>query len=257
MAQGTALVTGASAGLGAEFAKLCAAGGYDVVLVARSASCLAELAASLASTYGVKARPLVADLAGSAAPGEIFTQMGGTPVDVLINNAGFGVRGAYAETDWARESDLMQVNMVSPAHLTKLFLPEMVRRRSGRILHVASTAAFVPGPFMALYYASKAFVLSFSEALSNEVQGTGVSVTALCPGPTRTKFAQAAGVADSDLFKGPTMGAAEVARIGYEAMMAGKSSVIAGARNRWMMRGVRLVPRSFAAAQAGKMNRGK
>ena len=102
---------------------------------------------------------------------------------MLINNAGFGVRGAYAETDWARESDLMQVNMVSPAHLTKLFLPEMVRRRSGRILHVASTAAFVPGPFMALYYASKAFVLSFSEALSNEVQGTGVSVTALCPGP--------------------------------------------------------------------------
>jgi short-subunit dehydrogenase len=257
MPQGTALVTGASAGLGAEFAKLCAAGGYDVVLVARRAARLTELAASLAAAYGVKARPLVADLASAAAPAEIFAQMGGTPVDLLINNAGLGVRGAYAETDWAREADLMQVNMGSLAHLTKLFLPGMVRRRSGRILNVASTAAFVPGPFMAIYYASKAFVLSFSEALTYEVKGTGVTVTALCPGPTRTEFAKAAGVADSELFHGPTMGAAEVARVGYDAMMAGKSSVIAGALNRWMMRGVRLVPHSFAAAQAGKLNRDK
>jgi hypothetical protein len=257
MAHGTALVTGASAGLGVEFAKLCAAGGYDVVLVARSASRLADLAASLAKTYGVKARPLVADLANPAAPPEIFAQLAGTPVDLLINNAGFGVHGAYVETDWVREQGLMQVNMVALAHLTKLFLPEMVRRHSGRILNVASTAAFVPGPFMALYYASKAFVLSFSEALSNEVEGTGVSVTALCPGPTRTEFAQAAGLADSALFRGPTMGAAEVARVGYDAMMAGKSSIIAGARNRWMIRGTRLVPRSFAGAQAGKLNLGK
>ena len=167
------------------------------------------------------------------------------------------VRGAFTETDWARESDLMQVNMVSLAHLTKLFLPEMVRRRSGRILNVASTAAFVPGPFMALYYASKAFVLSFSEALTNEVQGTGVSVTVLCPGPTRTEFANAAGITDSNLFHGPTMGAAEVARVGYDAMMAGKSSVIAGARNRWMMRGVRLIPRGWVAATTRKLNLGK
>jgi len=254
MAQGTALVTGASAGLGAEFAKLCAAGGYDVVLVARRAERLAELAANLAQKYGVKARPLVSDLADPAAPQEIFAQLAGTPVDLLINNAGFGVRGPYAETDWARESSLMQVNMVALAHLTKLFLPEMVRRRSGRILNVASTAAFVPGPFMALYYASKAFVLSFSEALANEVQGTGVSVTVLCPGATRTEFAQAAGVADSELFHGPVMGGAEVALVGYDAMMAGKSSIIAGARNRWMIRGTRLVPRSFVAAQTRKLN---
>jgi short-subunit dehydrogenase len=257
MAQGTALVTGASAGLGAEFAKLCAAGGYDVVLVARSAERLAELAAGLAKTYGVQARPLVADLANPEAPSEIFGQLSGTPVDILINNAGFGVRGPFAETEWARESSLMQVNMVALAHLTKLFLPEMVRRRSGRILNLASTAAFVPGPFMALYYASKAFVLSFSEALANEVESTGVTVTALCPGPTRTEFAQAAGITDSDLFHGPTMGAPEVARIGYDAMMAGKSSVIAGARNRWMIRGTRLVPRSFVAAQTRKLNLGR
>jgi hypothetical protein len=257
MAQGTALVTGASAGLGAELAKLCAAGGYDVVLVARSAARLAELAASLASAYGVQARPLVADLGSPSAPPEIFAQMSGTPVDILINNAGIGVRGAYAETDWAKEANLLQVNLVAPAHLTKLFLPEMVRRRGGRILNVASTAAFVPGPFMAMYYASKAFVLSFSEALANEVQGTGVSVTVLCPGPTRTEFAAAAGIVDSNLFDGPTMGAAEVARIGYDAMMAGKSSVIAGARNRWMMRGARLIPRSWVAATTRKLNLGK
>jgi short-subunit dehydrogenase len=257
VARATALVTGASAGLGTEFARLCAAGGCDVVLVARSASRLDHLAADLVKTYGVGARSLPADLADPAAPYAIFAQLAGKPVDILINNAGFGVRGPYAETDWARDSGLMQVNMVALAHLTKLFLPEMIRRRSGRILNVASTAAFVPGPFMVLYYASKAFVLSFSEALANEVQGTGVTVTVLCPGATRTEFAQAAGIADSDLFQGPTMGAAEVARIGYHAMMAGKSSVIAGARNRWMIRGTRLVPRSFVAAQTRKLNWGK
>lgn len=257
MARATALVTGASAGLGAEFARHCAAGGYDVVLLARSASRLDELAADLVKTYGVEAHPLPADLADPAAPPTIFARLSGIPIEILINNAGFGVRGPYAETDWARDSGLMQVNMVALAHLTKLFLPEMIRRRNGRILNVASTAAFVPGPFMALYYASKAFVLSFSEALANEVQGTGVTVTALCPGATRTEFAQVAGLADTALFHGATMGAAEVARIGYDAMMAGKSSVIAGARNRWMIRGTRLVPRSFTAAEARKLNWGK
>ncbi len=256
MPRGTALITGASAGLGAEFARLCAAGGYNVILLARSAARLDELAADIAKTYAVDARPLVADLADPATPPRIFAGLTGTPIDSLINNAGFGVRGAYTDTDWARESSLIQVNIVALAHLTKLFLPEMVRRGTGRILNVASTAAFVPGPYMALYYASKAFVLSFSEALTVEVKGTGVTVTALCPGPTRTEFAQTAGVGGSHLFQGPTMGAEEVARIGYDDMMAGKSSVIAGARNLWMMRGTRLVPRSYTAVQAGKLNRG-
>ncbi|HEX3745724.1 MAG TPA: SDR family oxidoreductase [Bryobacteraceae bacterium] len=257
MARGTALITGASAGLGAEFAKLCAAAGYDVVLVARSASRLAELGAALAGAHGVNARPLAADLADPATPSRIFDCLNGTAIDILINNAGFGVRGPYVETDWARERDLMQVNMVALAHLTKLFLPEMVRRRAGRILNVASTAAFLPGPFMALYYASKAFVLSFSEALSSEVEGTGVSVTALSPGPTRTEFARSAGVADTALFRGDVMSAAEVAHAGFDAMMAGKSSVIPGARNRWTMRGVRLVPRDMLAAKARQLNWGK
>ena len=254
MARRTALVTGASAGLGAEFARLCAMGGYDVVLVARSAERLADLAAAMAKAHGVSARPLVADLSDPAAPAAIFADFDGRPVDLLINNAGFGVRGPYAETDWTRDASLLQVNIVALAQLTKLFLPDMVRRRSGRILNVASTAAYVPGPFMAVYYASKAFVLSFSEALSNEVQGTGVSVTVLCPGPTRTKFAETAGIADSNLFHGPTMDPAEVARIGYDAMMAGKSSIIAGTRNRWLIRGARLAPRDFLAAQTRRIN---
>ncbi|HUB81500.1 MAG TPA: SDR family oxidoreductase [Bryobacteraceae bacterium] len=253
----TALVTGASSGLGAGFAKLCAAGGYDVVLLARRAPRLHQLAADLAKTYGIKARPLVADLADSAAPAAIFEQLNGTPIDILINNAGFGMRGPFAESDWARGAGLIEVNMVALAHLTRLFLPQMIHRRGGRILNVASTAAFVPGPFMALYYASKAFVLSFSEALANEVRGTGVTVTVLCPGATATEFAQAAGVEGSDLFHGPVMGAAEVARIGYDAMMAGQPSVIAGARNRWLIRGTRLVPRNFVAAQTRKLNWGK
>jgi len=257
MARGTALITGASAGLGAELAKLCAGGGYNVILIARGGARLAQLAASLTATCGIEARPLVADLSNPAAPPEIFAQVRATPIDILINNAGFGVRGAYVETDWAAESRLLQVNVAALAHLTKLFLPEMVRRRSGRILNVASTAAFVPGPFMAMYYASKAFVLSFSEALANEVEGTGVSVTALCPGPTRTEFAEAAGITDSQLFHGPTMAAAEVAREGYDAMMAGKSSVIAGARNRWLMRGARLIPRAWTARTTRRLNLGK
>jgi short-subunit dehydrogenase len=251
----TALITGASAGLGIEFAELCAAGGYDVVLLARSESRLEDLAASLSKTHGIQARPLVADLSDPAAPPGVYSELAGTPVDLLINNAGFGVRGPFAETDWARESSLLQVNVAALAHLAKLFLPGMLSRRRGRILNVASTAAFVPGPFMAMYYASKAFVLSFSEALSNEVADSGVTVTVLSPGPTRTEFAQAAGIEETPLFRGFTMEAADVARIGYDAMMAGKSSVVAGARNRWMMRGVRLAPRSFAAAQAAKLNR--
>jgi len=253
VAKGTALITGASTGLGAELAKLCAAGGYDVVLVARDAAPLAELADSLTRAYGVAARPLAADLARPAAPAEIFAQIA-TPVDILINNAGFGLRGAFAETDWDAESRLLQVNVAAVAHLTKLFLPTMLRRRAGRILNVASTAAFVPGPFMAMYYASKAFVLSFSEALANEVKGSGVTVTVLCPGPTRTGFAAAAGIADSLIFRGPVMEAAAVARQGYKAMMAGRVSVIAGARNRWLMRATRLAPRRWVAAIAGRLN---
>src|SRR5262249_27531241 len=158
---------------------LCAAAGYDLVLAARSAARLSELAGELARAHGVAVRPLVCDLSDPAAPAGIFAELRGAPIDLLINNAGLGQRGPFAETAWERERDLIEVNMIALVPLTKLFLPEMVRRGSGRILNVASTAAFVPGPFMAVYYASKAFVLSFSESIANEVQGTGVTVTVL------------------------------------------------------------------------------
>jgi len=257
MGKGTALVTGASSGIGAELARLCAGDGYDLILVARRTGRLEELASSLTAAHGVKARSVAADLSLPGAPEAILEAVRGTPIDILINNAGIGLRGTFAEGDWGRQSALMQVNMLAPVHLARLLLPEMQRRHSGRILNVASTAAFVPGPFMALYYASKAFLLSFSEAVANELKGSGVTATVLCPGPTTTEFFEAAGIADSNLLRGGNvMDAAEVARIGYRAMMAGKMEVIAGARNRWMMRGVRLVPRATVAEITRRLNAG-
>src|ERR1017187_2582683 len=254
MAQQTALVTGASAGIGAELAKLCAADGCNVVLVARDAERLAHLASDLVRAHHIQARVLAADLSNPLAPAQVFEQLQSTPIDILINNAGFGLRGAFAETDWAAHARLIEVNMTAPAHLTKLFLPGMLQRKRGRILNVASTAAFVPGPFMAMYYASKAFLLSFSESIANEVKDTGVTVTVLCPGPTRTEFFEHAGIGGSKLLQSRVMTAADVASEGYRATVAGKTQVIAGARNRWLMRGVRIVPRGMLAGFTRRLN---
>lgn len=249
MANGIALITGASSGIGAELAKLCAAAGYRVVLVARHSDTLSEVAHTLPG-----ARVLAADLSDPAAPQAIYDQTRGEPVDILINNAGFGLRGAFAETDWAAEARMLQVNVNALAHLTKLFLPEMRRRGAGRILNVASTAAFAPGPFMAVYYATKAFVVSFSQAIANELRGTGVTMTVLCPGPTLTGFQKAAGIERSGLFRGPTMTAEDVAREGFQAMMEGRTEVIAGSRNRWMILGTRLAPRTLLAKLTRRLN---
>lgn len=254
MSKGTALVTGASGGIGAELAKLCAAGGYDLILVARTSEKLASLAQSLAQKHGIAARPLAADLADPRAPQIIFEQTRGDIIEILINNAGFGAVGPYAEIDWDVEARMAQVNMIALAELTKLYLPEMLRRKSGRILNVGSTAGFVPGPLMAMYYASKAFVVSLSHAIANEVQGSGVTVTVLCPGPTLTGFSEAAGTSGSKLFQGAAMSAEEVARDGYRAMTKGKPEVISGARNRWMMLGTRLAPRTMLAGIARGLN---
>jgi short-subunit dehydrogenase len=256
VAKGAALITGASSGIGAELARLCAKDGYAVILVARRADRLADLSESLAREYGVPARMITADLADTSAREAVYAQTRQDDVEILINNAGFGLSGAYTKTDWAADSRLIEVNMTALAHLTKLFAKDMAARGSGRILNVGSTAAFLPGPFMAMYYASKAFVVSFSLAVANELQGTGVSVTVLCPGPTRTEFDIAAGIRDSRLFNGPAMTAAAVAREGYAAMMAGKPEVIAGARNRWMMLFARLAPRSLLAGVARRLNLG-
>jgi len=246
------LITGASGGIGLELAKLCAAAGNDVVLVARRKSELEDLAGSLAREHGVATRSLAADLADPRAPHAIFDAVGA--VDILINNAGFGLVGAFAETDWNVEARMIQVNITALAHLTKLYLPGMIAQRRGRILNVASTAAFVPGPFMAIYYASKAMVFSFTLAIAAELEGTGVTATALCPGPTATNFSEVARVSGSKLFKGAVMSAAEVAREGFSAMMAGKPEVIAGSSNRWMVWGMRFAPRRMLAGIARRLN---
>lgn len=254
MSRGTALITGASSGIGAALAKQCAAGGYDVVLVARRADMLAALARELTAAHGIDARVITADLAQESAPDELVATLNGRAIDILINNAGFGVHGPFAGNAWDDERRLLQVNVLALVKLTKLVLPAMVQRGSGRILNVASTAAFVPGPFMAMYYASKAFVFSFSLSIANEVKGSGVTVTALCPGPTRTEFGDVAGISGSRLFRGPAMSSEEVAKEGYDAMMAGRTEVIAGARNRWMILGTRLAPRTMLAAITRRLN---
>ena len=255
----TALVTGASGGIGAELAECFARDGWDVILVARSREGLERVGEALSARYGVRHHVVPADLALPAAPRALLDAVLqiGVPVDALVNNAGFGLVGPFVgvgqgePTALARELDMLQVNIVALTHLSKLFLPGMVERRRGFVLNVASTAAFQPGPLMAVYYASKAYVLSFSEALAVEVEGTGVSVTALCPGATRTGFEGAAGMEKSRLFRGPqVMTARAVAEAGYAAMRAGRPIVVTGAVNRMMAFGTRFIPRSLAARVA-------
>jgi uncharacterized protein len=253
----TALITGASGGIGAEIAREFAAHGYEVVLVARTKARLVALAGELEGAHGITARVIEADLARPQAPEEIYQQVGlqGVAVDVLVNNAGFGTHGPFAETDLHTELEMLQVNVVALTHLTKLFLRDMLARGHGKVLNVASTAAFQPGPLMAVYYATKAYVLSFSEALANEVQGTGVTVTALCPGPTATEFQQRAQMEHARLMRSPLMmDAAAVARVGYRALIAGKTVAIPGWANRLAAFTVRFTPRGLATRVVRQIN---
>jgi short-subunit dehydrogenase len=241
-----ALVTGASAGIGRELARRFAAGGHDLVLTARRADELRALADELSAEHGVAVRAVPADLSDPVAPRTLFDEVAaaGLAVDVLVNNAGFGMYGPFAEADPDRLLAMVQVNVAALTHLTRLFLPGMVARGRGRVLNVASTAAFQPGPLMAAYYASKAYVLSLSEALAFELRGAGVTVTCLCPGPTRTEFAAAAVVGGSRLFDSPyVMDAAPVAEAGYRAAMRGRRVVVPGLLNRLGAFATRFVPR--------------
>ena len=247
----TALITGASGGIGYELAKLFAAEGYNLVLVARSKDKLEKHAEEMKRLGSPAVTVLAKDLAELDAPEEIYkeTERAGITVDVLVNNAGFGARGPFLQSDLDDDLDMMQLNMVALTHMTKLYLPQMVARaasgRPGRIMQVASTAAFQPGPFMAVYYASKAYVLSFSEALYEELQGTGVTVTCLCPGATTTGFAERAQMTDVIFFKKGAMDAKTVAQKGYRALMAGKPIAITGAKNWLSAQSVRLGPRAL------------
>jgi short-subunit dehydrogenase len=249
-----ALITGASQGIGTELARLFAQHGENLVLVARDEIRLENIAAELSNRHGIKTRVLAKDLSKPAAPREIFEvlERDNIPVNYLVNNAGFGFQGPFAELALQGELDLMQVNMTALVELTRRFIPPMLARKQGRILNVASTAAYQPGPSMALYYASKAFVLSFSCALAREVEGGGVTVTTLCPGITRTQFHARANLKRSAGFA--MMDADDVARIGFRAMLQGKPIVIAGWLNATLAALAKASPNWFTSKIAGKLN---
>jgi uncharacterized protein len=243
----TALITGASSGIGRALAHLFARDGYALVLVARRTDALNALATELSRAHGVTTRVLPADLTRADAPRELYDELqrGGVVVDALVNNAGFGLQGEFARLPLDRQIEMINLNATSLTALTRLCLPGMIERRRGGVLNVGSTAAFQPGPLMAVYYATKAYVLSFSEAIADEVAGTGVRVSCLAPGPTATGFAAEAGITDAPLFTGPTMSVDAVARIGYEGWGRGEPLVIPGARNRIGALMVRFAPRAY------------
>lgn len=237
-----ALVTGASGGLGLEFARLAAADGHDVVLVARSGEKLERIAADLQAAHGVRATPIAMDLSASDAAQSLFARV--PQCDVLINNAGFASNGRFDLLDPKRVRDEMMLDVVALTELTRAYLPGMRSRASGRILNVASTAGFLPGPFMAVYYACKAYVISFSQALSEESRGSGVTVTCLCPGATATGFADRAEMNDTLLFKSlPKADAGKVALAGYRGMMKGRDLVVPGLSNKLVALSSKVTPR--------------
>jgi uncharacterized protein len=245
----TALITGASGGIGYELAKLFARDRYNLVLVARSGDKLNQVAAELGEQFGITVKTIVLDLAAVEAARVLFDQLQGEAVDVLVNNAGFGGFGEFAEMAEEEILGQIQLNVTALTQLTRLFLPGMLARGRGKIMNVASTAAFQPGPLMAVYYATKAYVLSFSEALANEVVGSGVVVSCFCPGATDTGFAKRAGTEESRLFKKiGAMKVETVARDGYRGLMSGKTLVISGVRNWVVAESVRFAPRKWVTA---------
>jgi uncharacterized protein len=246
-----ALVTGASSGLGLELATIAARDGHDLVLVARRRDRLENIGKGLREEFGAAVTIVVRDLAESEAARVVAQEVEarGLSVELLVNNAGSGVHGPFAETPLDRELAMIRVNLVALTELTKRVLPGMIARGRGRILNVASTAAFQPGPLMAVYYATKAYVLSFSEAISSEVAGSGVTVTALCPGPTRTEFGKAAGMLETRLFRSPLVrDARSVAEAGYRGMKRGRRVVIPGIGNWILAEAVRFTPRRLVTA---------
>jgi short-subunit dehydrogenase len=253
----TVLITGASVGIGYELARVFAREGYALVLVSRDRDALQRVAEELSRGCKTASKIISKDLSLPSAPREIFEELEGeaTEVDVLVNNAGFGVFGPFSETDLETELAMLQVHMASLTRLTKLFLKRMLERGAGKILNVASTAAFQPGPMMAVYYATKAYQVSFSEALASELYGSGVTVTVLCPGPTRTEFQKRAGMRPSQLFNWVAMEAADVAEAGYRGLMRGRVVVIPGFANKLLAFIVRFVPTGFTAAVIRRVQR--
>ena len=231
----TVLITGASEGIGHEFCRIFAEKGYDLVIIARNENKLNEMKSHLSENKNIKVHVIVKDLSKPDAAKEIYSivKAENINIDILINNAGFGIYNNFWETDYEKEQQMYYVNIMALAGLTNLFAKEMMNNGGGKILNVASTAAFQPGPTMAGYYASKAFVLNYSKAINFEMKDKGVQVSTLCPGPTSTEFQKRAKMEDLNLFKkGLTMTGKEVAQIGYNGLMKGKAVIIAGAMNK-------------------------
>jgi uncharacterized protein len=244
-----ALITGASSGIGLDLARLMSAD-FDLIITARRQAELEKIARELQERHGNNVHAIAADLSLPEAPAQLFAEIERRvlPVDVLINNAGFGAYGRFAKSDLPRDLEMIQLNISALTSLTKLALPGMLQRKRGRIMNVASTAGFQPGPLMAVYYATKAYVIMFSEAIANELRGSGVTVTCLCPGATVTRFASRAGMEQSPLFKMSAMLSADVARAGYKGMMAGRTLVIPGFLNKTLAMSVRFSPRKLVTS---------
>jgi uncharacterized protein len=251
-----ALITGASGGIGLELARLMAQKGHHLVITARSADKLNRLKQELESAYSITIHSIPLDLSAADAPQKVFdfVQENQLFVSIVVNNAGFGDYGYFHESDWKKISEMIDLNIKSLTQLTHLFLPRMIAAKKGKIMNVASIAAFLPGPLMATYYATKAYVLSLSEALNNELSDKGISVTALCPGPTESGFQEAAALNNSKLMEGRKMPSSKtVAEYGYNAMMQGKAVAVEGFMNRLMVGSIRFTPRSLAVKIVRKM----
>ena len=252
----TALITGASNGIGLELAKIHASRGGDLVLVARNKAKLDELKAALENQFKVSVYTIGKDLSAINSAQEVYeeTSKQNIQINYLINNAGFGDFGMFSETNWDKEHQMINLNITTLTLFTKLYLQDMVKRGSGKILNVASTASFQPGPTMAVYCATKAYVLSFTEAVSNEVSDKGITITALCPGATETGFQAAGAMEDSNLFKGKKLPSAKnVAEYGYTSMIKGKTVAIHGFMNYIMSNSIRFIPRAMVLKVSRKM----
>ena len=254
-----ALITGASSGIGLELAHVAASNHLNLILLARNAERLMQLRTELEDLYPVKVLAVGCDLSDreTAEKIEILLESRKIIPDILINNAGFGLYGSFDKTDIVKELNMLQLNIVTLTQLTKIIYQKMIARGSGKIMNVSSVAGFMPGPLMSVYYASKAYVLSFTEALANEAMGTGVTVTVLCPGPTSTNFEKNASAEKSLLFKnfGKIPSAQEVAKYGWASLMKGKTTAVYGAKNRWMLFLTRFMSRKALTSMVRKMQR--
>ena len=245
----SAIVTGGSNGLGLEFIRLLVQDGYYIYCID-----ISEPLAEVANEFGDKVEWMTKDLSVQGVSEEIFAELESKDIEILVNNAGFGVFGKFHETEWKRNEAMINLHVMTTAHMTRLFVPDMVKRGMGRIMNIASVAAYQAGPLMSQYYATKAYVMSFTEALAYELKGTGVTATVLCPGQTATKFQQTVSASSRETKMSFNIGSApEVVKLGYKAMMKGRVNIVPGAFNNFLTFLSRILPRRTATAIVGKL----